>query len=200
MIFTTEQKLILASASPRRKMMLEQVGIRFSVCASQLNEQHQPNETPAALVMRLAIGKARSVAKNNPDSWVIGADTVVCLDNEILGKPGDRDEALGMLMRLAGTTHQVYTGYCLYHCTAAVAQHGYCCSQVRFTLFDRAYAAAYVATGESMDKAGAYGIQGLGSSLVREISGSYTSIVGLPLDSVIALLTRYRIIASTRVD
>ncbi|THB78167.1 MAG: septum formation protein Maf [Desulfobulbaceae bacterium] len=195
-MYKTEKKLILASASPRRKSMLENLGIRFSICSAEIDEEPRPGEMPENLVVRLATEKVQSVAQRYPESWVLGADTIVCINDEILGKPTDQDEAVEMLMRLSGTTHDVFTGYSLLHRVYAIERSGYRRSGVSFGAFDLATAQAYVATGEPLDKAGAYGIQGLGSGLVREITGSYTSIVGIPLDSVISLLTEYGVISS----
>ena len=193
-LFTTKEQLILASASPRRRRFLEELGLTFTIEAAQVDEQPLAHETPREFVLRAASDKARAVAEHYPSAWVLGADTVVVLDNRILGKPVDEGDAERLLALLAGRWHEVLTGFCLCrkdmeHLTAhAVA------TTVKFVDYDETIAAAYVQTGEPLDKAGAYGIQGKGGFLVERINGSYSNVVGLPLAEVIKELLQQGII------
>ena len=187
-------KLILASQSPRRRYLLEQAGIKFSVIPSSFDENSVKLSSPDVYVRQLAESKARDIAAQYPASWVIGADTIVFTDDTILGKPGSQAEARTMLKRLSGKTHQVLTGYCV------------CCQKI-----DRLFSEAvktdvcfktltdkeidwYINSGEPFGKAGAYAIQGIGAFLVKRIDGSYTNVVGLPVCEVIELLIAENII------
>ena len=184
----TNPKLILASKSPRRRSLLEQAGLEFSVIPSTFNENSVPISSPEPYVKKLAEGKARDVAQAYPDSWVIAADTIVLVDNTILGKPGSNDEARDMLKSLSAKTHQVLTGYCV------------CCegqkrffsetvtTEVLFKELTDDEIKWYIHTGEPFDKAGAYAIQGLGSILVKQVNGSYTNVVGLPVCEIVEIL------------
>lgn len=179
--------LILASASPRRRRLLEQIGLSFDVVPASVNEAALPDETPQEHVDRLAREKASAVAALHPGALVVGGDTVVVLDGELLTKPADADEATDTLLRLQGREHRVETG------VAVAAPDGRLVSavvgaDVRFRPFDRATARAYVDTGEPMDKAGAYGIQGRGAVLVESIRGDYFTIMGLPVSQLVRLL------------
>ena len=171
--------IVLASASPRRRELLEKAGVDFTVRVSQAEEHIEPGTPPHEAVMQLAMQKAQAVARECPDDLVIGADTVVVLDGEILGKPADEADAARMLRRLSGQTHTVYTGVCLVR--AGKTETFFEQTQVTFYPLTDDEIAAYVATGEPMDKAGAYGIQGRGCTLVREIRGDYFNVVGLPV-------------------
>lgn len=190
----TSPPLVLASASPRRRRLLEQLGLRFEVQPADVDEAVLPGEDAVAHVERLALRKARAVAAGRPDAVVVGGDTVVVLDGEILTKPEHPEEAVEILVRLSGREHRVETG------VAVVSGRGTAATvvgaDVRFRPFDRALAAEYVATGEPMDKAGAYGIQGRGAVLVEWIRGDYFAVMGLPLIAVVRLLEevgwRYR--------
>jgi len=171
----------LASASPRRRELLQQLGVRFAVCVADVPETLQPDETPHSFVQRLALEKANKVwqslspAQRRP---VIGADTVVTIDEHILGKPDSREHALEMLGILSGRTHEVLTG------VAVVSQqHSVCVnvSAVRFRVLDPAEIEAYWLTGEPADKAGAYAIQGYAAAFIEHLSGSYSGVMGLPL-------------------
>lgn len=178
---------MLASASPRRRHLLEQLGLLFDVEPAAVDETPLPGEAPTPYVRRLALEKARWVAGRHPDALVIGGDTVVVLDGEILTKPDGPAEAVAMLVRLQGREHRVETG------VAVVAPGGSEAAEVvgvdvRFRPFDRATAEAYVATGEPLDKAGAYGIQGYGAVLVDAIEGDFFAVMGLPVARVVALL------------
>jgi septum formation protein len=181
--------LVLASISPRRRQLLEQVGLSFDVAPADVDESVLPGEEAAAHVRRLALEKARTVAGRRPDALVVAGDTVVVLDGEIMAKPESADDAVAMLLRLQGRTHRVETG------VAVVAPGGQEVAEVigadvHFRSFDRAFAEAYVATGEPMDKAGAYGIQGYGAVLVDRVEGDFFAVVGFPVARVVALLER----------
>lgn len=177
------QNLILASSSPRRKELLENLHLTFEVSCSDVDESFNPEQTPGEIVMELSNRKAQAVGKKHPGSYVLGADTVVVLDGMILGKPQDRAEAFAMLKALSGRTHAVYTG-------VSIIAHGsennfYVKTDVVFWELTDDEINAYIHTGEPFDKAGAYGIQGQGSILVKEISGDYFSVVGLPVSKTV---------------
>lgn len=172
--------IVLASASPRRRELLAQIGLSFRVVTPDIDEHMDRTLTPAKLVETISAEKARAVAgRVGPQPLVIAADTVVAWNGEILGKPADEAQAVAMLTHLSGQTHQVYTGFTLCQGARAVTRSE--CSLVTFRTLTAAEIAAYVATGEPMDKAGAYGIQGLGSLLVEGIQGDYFNVMGLPL-------------------
>lgn len=178
--------IILASASPRRAELLQQIGLSFSVRPADIDETPEPRETPEHYVERLARAKALAVAQSSPECLVLGSDTSVVLDRVILGKPSGASEARAMLARLSGATHQVMTA-------VALAWDGVCHSrlvvtEVRFRALSAGEIEAYVASGEPMDKAGSYGIQGLGGIFVNELRGSYSAVVGLPVQETAALL------------
>jgi septum formation protein len=177
--------LVLASASPRRRALLKRLGMRFEIVPSTVEEIGLDGELPHAQVCRLALAKAREVAERYPDFWVLGADTIVVIDGIILGKPHDEEEAKGMLRRLAARIHEVYTGYALVNAQFPELQTvRYVRSAVRIRELSPLEIEGYVKTGEPMDKAGAYAVQGIGSGIVESISGSYTNVVGLPLCEV----------------
>ncbi len=184
-IFETTEKLILASGSPRRQDFLQGLGIVFEVRAADVDETPLPGEAPEVFVLRLAEEKAETVSRQCPDTWVLGADTVVVIDGRVLGKPVSPDDACRMLQSLNNRRHQVWTGFCLCHGTRQIAKARAVCTEVLFGDYPRHVLEAYVASGEPLDKAGAYGIQGLGAFLVTEIKGSYSNVVGLPLAEVV---------------
>lgn len=184
-------QLILASASPRRRELLQQIGVKFRVEVADIDETPLSAETPAAYVARLALGKAQKVAANNPGCVVLGSDTTVVLDDEILGKPENDADARRILATLAGRCHQVMTAVALVRDDQQRQQT--VITQVHFAALTAAQIAAYVATGEPADKAGAYGIQGLGAVLVDAIDGSYSNVVGLPLTETAAMLQEFNI-------
>lgn len=178
--------IILASASPRRSELLRQIGVTFSVQPADVDETPLPNETAERYVERLACDKALAVAASSPGAMVLGSDTSVVLDGVILGKPADQEEAVATLMRLSDASHQVMTA-------VALAQGEQCecrvvVTEVQFRKLSQAEVVAYVASGEPMDKAGSYGIQGLGGIFVSDLRGSYSAVVGLPLQETAALL------------
>jgi septum formation protein len=177
--------LVLASASPRRRQMLADLGLTIRLAPSHIDEIVLPGENAAQAAQRLAAAKAAAVA-TGPYDTVLAADTLVVLGEHIMGKPQDQAEAADMLRRLSGARHEVITGYCLVN--QAWRKEGLGRSQVTFREISEAEIAAYIATGEPLDKAGAYAVQGLGGALVKEVSGSYTNVVGLPLSAVIELL------------
>lgn len=154
-------------------------------------------EDPSSFVRRMALEKAGAVRDRHPDAWIVSGDTVVCLEQHILGKPGGFEEAVAMLLLLAGREHLVETAFCLCHGQSRVQVVRSVVTRVRFASFGEAVARAYAATGECFDKAGAYGIQGKGSVLVQAIDGSYSNVVGLPLCELVQVLLEQRVI---RVD
>jgi len=187
-MFQTLAPLVLASGSPRRRNFLADLGLDFTLAAADLDETIHPGELPGELVCRLAEAKAAAVAAGHPESWVIGADTVVVLGRDILGKPTDPAEALAMLKRLAGRTHEVWTGVSVMRRSDHICRTFAVCTEVTFVAVSESVLAAYVATGEPLDKAGAYGIQGQGVFLVSGITGSYSNVVGLPLPELLEQL------------
>lgn len=176
------RELVLASRSPRRRQLLDLLGLPVRVEPADIPEAIEPGEDPAAYVTRLAVSKAQAV----PGDFVLGADTIVVLDDAILEKPTDTDDALSMLMRLQGRTHLVFTA-CALASSAGVAS---AIDTTRVTIRPLAepFLRDYVATGEPMDKAGAYGIQGYGAALVERVEGDFFSVMGLPLRLVLDLL------------
>ena len=179
-------QLILASASPRRSDLLDNAGISFTVEPAHIPEQPLPGEPPLQYAQRLARDKARAVYARHSDDVVLGADTVVVVDEHLLEKPQDATDAARMLSLLSGRAHQVITGVCLvakgYEKTEAET------TEVRFSVLSESEIANYVQTGEPMDKAGAYAIQGMASRWVERIDGCYFNVVGLPVPSLYRML------------
>lgn len=182
--------LILASSSPRRKYLLEQAGLSFSVVPSSIDEKSIPISSPETYVRVLSEAKADNVSEKYPEKWVIGADTIVLKDETILGKPGSRAEARTMLKRLSGQTHQVFTGYSICCKVKSRKFSETIKTQVLFKNLTDQEIEWYIHTTEPFDKAGAYAIQGLGTFLVKSINGSYTNVVGLPVCEVIEFLIK----------
>jgi septum formation protein len=182
------RRLILASASPRRRELLTQAGYAFEVHPAHVNEDLHPDEDPIAYVVRLARDKAQTVFAdvNDPDAIVLGADTTVTLDSHILAKPEDVADAARMLRLLSGRTHRVITGVAV--ATAKSTEVAAEVTGVQFLALSDEEIAAYIATGEPMDKAGAYGIQGLAAKWIPRVEGCYFNVVGLPLALVSAML------------
>lgn len=195
MIFYSLQPLILASASPRRRDLLESVGLTFEVMPSGADEVVLPNESHGQAARRWSREKATAVSGRHPHSWVLAADTIVVLNNVIYGKPQSLAEAVSMLTRLGGKTHRVISGICLMHQDLNILMTDAVETSVQFKTLAQDEIMAYVGTGEPFDKAGAYGIQGMGAFLVRSIRGSYTNVVGLPLSEVLQWLLEHRVIA-----
>lgn len=189
--------LILASKSPRRRSLLEQAGLEFSVIPSNFKENSLSLSSPESYVRRLAEAKAKDISQKYPDSWVIGADTIVFIDNAMLGKPDTRPEAREMLRRLSGKTHQVLTGYCI--CCQAMDRlfSETIITDVCFKGLTKLQIDWYIDSGEPFDKAGAYAIQGIGTFLVKRIHGSYTNVVGLPICEVLEFLLNEGVVELT---
>lgn len=191
-------RLILASASPRRKELLSRLGIPFAVVPSDVPEVPLAGEAPASFVRRVASDKARAIAAAYPGLWVLGADTVVVIDAEILGKPVDAAEARAMLTRLSGRRHQVLTG------VALVAADGRLCAEtavetaVAFRPLLADEIERYIASGEPFDKAGAYAIQGGAGAFVEGVEGSYSNVVGLPIEEVQVILVAHGLLDGSR--
>ena len=180
--------LILASASPRRRELLDQIGVDYQVAVADIDETALPAEQPPAHVRRLARLKAQAVHRRlGPDRPVLGADTVVVLDGDILGKPRSRAHGLAMLRRLSGRAHQVLSAMCLILADGR-ALEAVSTSQVHFRPLDEREIIAYWETGEPCDKAGAYAIQGRGAIFVRHLEGSFSGVMGLPLYETAELL------------
>jgi septum formation protein len=179
-------RLILASASPRRADLLAAAGFAFDVMPVEIDERVLPAERPADYVARLARQKSREVGRRNSGRPVLGADTSVVVDDRILGKPADGDDATEMLRMLSGRGHDVLTGVAV--CLDGREACDVVCTRVRFLQLSDAEIAWYVASGEPFDKAGAYAVQGLASRFVVSIDGSYSNVVGLPVATVYRLL------------
>ena len=180
--------IYLASRSPRRQELLRQVGVRFEVVEADVDEQPRPGQDPADYAGAMALAKARAARPPQPLP-VLGADTDVVVDGAILGKPRDRADALAMLALLANRTHEVYSAVAVV--LGARAETALSVTRVSFGAVEPEQARAYWDSGEPADKAGAYAIQGLGARFVREIHGSYSGVVGLPLHETLELLARF---------
>jgi septum formation protein len=182
---------VLASASPRRRELLAQLGLSFIVVPSKLQEINLSGMKPHVHATYFAEAKAKEVANHHPHQWVLGADTIVVLGQEILGKPADLTEASSMLSRLGGQSHRVITSICLAHASMEVLESEWVETKVFMRILSGDDIEGYIRTGEPMDKAGAYGIQGIGGCLVQRIEGSYSNVVGLPLCETLELLRRH---------
>lgn len=182
-------QIILASASPRRQELLRQIGLSFTVEPSRVNEHVPEAMNPGELVEHLALAKAREVANRHPGALVLGADTIVVVDGELLGKPVDRADAAAMLQRLAAREHLVMTGVALVQNGRELVEHEE--TVVRFGPLTPDQIQRYIDTGEPMDKAGAYGIQGRAAALIESIAGDYFNVVGLPLHRTATMLSRF---------
>ncbi len=184
-----DHPLVLASASPRRKRLLEQVKLPLRVLPSGIDENGPRIGAPGEWAGTLAEKKARDVRPQAPDHWILGADTMVVLGGRILGKPGDREEARRMLRDLQGRTHTVITGYCILAPGDRIpARRESVPTQVTMRSLSPEAIENYIDSGEPFGKAGAYAIQGIGAFMVESITGSYTNVVGLPLCAVIKTL------------
>ena len=185
--------IYLASQSPRRSELLKQLGVHFDVRIADVDEQHLPGESPAQYVQRLASEKANVIWSSLSEDRrrpVLGADTTVCIEGEILGKPANRDEGITMLQRLSGKQHEVLSGIAMIGEKRSVCVN---VSQVSFRVLNNAEIEAYWATGEPVDKAGGYAIQGYAAAFVAELHGSYSGVMGLPLFETAKLLSEHNI-------
>lgn len=188
------ERLILASQSPRRIELLRQLGISFEVYPSSGDEPSpEAGETPAEYTKRLAIHKGRQVQQTfeQPDLWILAADTVVVHQQEILNKPGNEAEAKAMLQALSGEAHSVITGFVVLNQSRGIEHKEHCTTKVWFRNISALTIQRYVKTGEPMDKAGAYGIQGKAAAFIDKIEGSYPNVVGLPVARVLAALEQH---------
>jgi nucleoside triphosphate pyrophosphatase len=181
-------ELILASASPRRRALLAQLAIPFTVIPADIDERIFPGERPWGYTRRVAYAKTRHVARQFPTAVVLGADSIVVLEQQILGKPRNIDDARQMLSRLSGRVHTVMTALAVLHQAHHVVCLDVACTLVRFRPLSPSTIEQYLATGEPMDKAGAYAIQGAAAAFVASWEGCYTNVVGLPLRRTAALL------------
>ena len=179
-------RVILASQSPRRRELLTLIGVAHEVRPADIDETVRPGERPAPHAERLAREKALAIAAGEPDALTVGSDTIVVLDGDILGKPSDRDHARRMLRRLSGREHVVFTAVAVAHGSRVVS--GVEEVTVRFRALADDEIDAYIATGEPMDKAGAYGIQGYGATIVEGIEGDYFAVMGLALGRMVGLM------------
>ncbi|MDH5178802.1 MAG: Maf-like protein [Gammaproteobacteria bacterium] len=191
--------LYLASASPRRQELLQQIGVRYRIVVNDVAEIPNPDESPETFALRVAVDKARTGWANLPvgtQKPVLGADTVVTIDNHILGKPRDREHALAMLAQLSGRTHQVLTAVALM--AAGTVSSAVSRSEVTFREISAGEREWYWRTNEPVDKAGAYAIQGRAAVFIRRLEGSYSGVMGLPLYETAALLQKAGIVSSCR--
>jgi septum formation protein len=183
-------KFILASSSPRRRELLASIGLDFEIIPSHVPEEHQSGEAPEEYVARLSREKAAAIAEKHPDRWIIAADTTVLLGEQLLEKPVDRADAARMLATIAGRTHVVYTGVTVEHARRGWHDTRVAESEVRMLPLSAKEIAWYVGTGEPLDKAGAYAVQGIGAMFIESIHGSYTNVVGLPLAMLFQMLRK----------
>lgn len=183
----TPVRVILASQSPRRRELLAQIGLAHEVRPADVDESVWPDEQPVPHCERLARAKAHTLAVAHPEAVVIGSDTIVVIDGAILGKPANAEDARSMLQRLSGREHTVYTAVAVAH--GGSTRSAVEAVTVRFRTLTHTQIEAYIRTGEPMDKAGAYGIQGFGATMVERIDGDYFAVMGLPLGKLVELLT-----------
>jgi septum formation protein len=183
-------RFVLASSSPRRRQLLASIGLQFDVIPSAVPEELRPGEMAEEYVIRLSRQKAAAVADANHDRWIIAADTIVVLGDQILEKPRDAADAKRMLGAIAGQTHVVYTGVTVKCLQKNYADTHVAASEVRMLPLNTKEIDWYVATGEPLDKAGAYAAQGVGALFIESIHGSYTNVVGLPLALLFQMLRR----------
>ncbi|MGB7293820.1 MAG: Maf family protein [Thermodesulfobacteriota bacterium] len=178
-------KLVLASSSPRREKLFRKLGLDFKIISPNVVEKHTNGESPVEYVLRISLEKALAVAAAlEHKQIVIGADTIVVCDGDILGKPEDEEEAKSMLMRLSGRYHEVMTGLSIVNSKGEIMHTEYVKSMVKFKSLKPDEIEEYVNTKEPLDKAGGYAAQGIGAFMIEEIQGSFTNVVGLPLSSL----------------
>ncbi len=183
-------RLVLASASPRRRQLLAQAGVDFEIVESGIDEERRPSESGPDFALRMACEKALAVSARRPDAAVLGADTVVEIDGEILGKPQDPSDARQMLQRLSGQVHRVFTGFALAR-ARHIVEAAAIVSEVRFRQLSAAEIEQYIATNEPYDKAGGYAIQGDAGDFIAAVEGSMANVMGLPIDEVLDALRRH---------
>ena len=190
-----EKGITLASSSPRRKALLEEIGLSFDICPSNIDEDIKQGESPAEHCLRLAEEKAKEAAKNVETGWILGADTIVFIDNQILGKPSNVNEAQEMLTLLRGRCHKVLTAFCLLNASTDTTIKRIAESRIKIKNLTDKEIEDYLKTGEPLDKAGAYAVQGIGNFMVESIEGSYTNVVGLPMEELRQALEELGIIS-----
>ncbi|MEN6330829.1 MAG: Maf family protein [Smithella sp.] len=190
MTISSSSPFILASASPRREELLRSVGLKFKILPAHVNEDYIDGETPRQHVRRLSQDKARVPARKYPDAWVLGADTIVVIDNLILGKPKNKTQARQMLERLSGREHKVFTGYTLARTASKITKTSVVQSAVKFKPINAEEMEWYISCDEPYDKAGGYAVQGKGAYFIKAIRGSYTNVIGLPLCEVLEELKK----------
>ena len=188
------EKLILASKSPRRKELLEQIGIKIKISPSTIDETSVSIKDPEAYVKELSFLKTKNLTPLYPESWILGADTIVVVQGQILGKPQSKTNAITMLNQLNNCEHSVHTAFCVLNQKKKSKVIKSIKTKVYFKCLTDQEIHWYVGTGEPFDKAGAYGIQGIGAFLVKQISGSYTNVVGLPVCEVVETLMSLNVI------
>ena len=187
---TTSGRFILASASPRRIELLGLLGLRFEIMPSNVDEKFMKGEAPRDHVLRLSEEKTKMASALHPEAWVMGADTIVIINGEVLGKPRTPDEAKEMLSKLSGQIHTVFTGFTVARKSADILIRDAVESSVRFREIPEDEMAWYIRSQEPYDKAGGYAVQGMGAFFIKEIYGSYTNVMGLPLCEVVDVLKR----------
>jgi len=183
--------IVLASSSPRRQELIRNLGLEALVIPSQVDEEVDPGLAPERIVEELAFRKADSVARKQTDAIVIGSDTIVVVDGNILGKPSDEADAFRMLQRLQGRTHEVFSGIACIDASTGRSLVRHCRTVVQMKPLDVHQIKRYIATGEPMDKAGSYAIQGIGATLVTGIEGDYFNVVGMPLHLLSDMLSQF---------
>lgn len=189
----TKTALVLASSSPRRRELLHTLGIPFTVQTSDVDETTAPGLSPREVVEELAVRKAQVVASTLTEGVVLGSDTIVVLEGQILGKPADEADAFHMLSMLQGREHTVYSGVALINAASGRVEVSHSHTQVRIRTLSQTEIESYIATHEPMDKAGSYAIQGIGATIVEGITGDYFTVVGLPLCLTANMLSRFGI-------
>ncbi|WP_232695610.1 Maf family protein [Brevibacillus daliensis] len=183
--------IVLASSSPRRQELLKNLGLPFTIQVSDIDETVSPDLKPEEIVQTLSFQKAEVITRNLSFGLVIGSDTIVVLDGQVLGKPTDEQDAYRMLRALSGRMHQVFTGIAIIDVASGKAEVSYSSTYVTMEAMTDETIYSYIASGEPMDKAGSYAIQGLGATLVQKIEGDYFTVVGLPLHLLAHMLTRF---------
>lgn len=189
------EKMILASKSPRRKELMDLIPCQFEIIVEEVEEQIDDKQSPQENVRLLADQKAYAVANLYPERWVIGCDTVVVHEGKIMGKPKDKEDASLMLKSLQGCMHSVYTGVSIRNIELGISESFYVESYVNMRALTIEEIKWYVETGEPMDKAGAYGIQGYASNFIEKIEGDYFNIVGLPVSKIYECLKKYKLLS-----